>query len=154
MQRAIQDAGLKPRDIGYINAHATGTMVGDAAENAAVKALFLPQSSGLTDELHTHAEDVALSSTKGAIGHLLGAAGAVESVFTVLTLCDGMLPPTINLDRPGNGVEKQGNNQDFTLNYVPNASQSAPNVRATLTNSFGFGGTNASVCFKRMAKEV
>ncbi|OZC37437.1 beta-ketoacyl-[acyl-carrier-protein] synthase II [Marinobacter vinifirmus] len=128
MANALRDAGLKPEEVDYINAHGTSTLVGDVAEVAAVKAVF-----------GGHAQKLAMSSTKSMTGHLLGAAGAVEAIFSVLALRDGILPPTINLDNPDEGCD---------LDFVANQSRKS-DVRVALSNSFGFGGTNGTLIFRR-----
>eukprot|EP00898_Chlorokybus_atmophyticus_P004240 jgi/Chlat1/4817/Chrsp31S04865 len=125
---ACLQAGLNPRDVTYINAHATSTPLGDAAEATAISKVF---ESRLTSC------NVAVSSTKGAIGHLLGAAGAVESIFTVLAIAKGVVPPTINLHTLDVGVNG---------NFVPRVAL-RQETRAALNNSFGFGGTNACIAF-------
>lgn len=136
MKRALKNANMSPSRVDYVNAHATSTPLGDRAENEAIKSLLLAGPEG-----RAHAKEVNVSSTKGAIGHLLGAAGAVEAVFSILAVKHGVLPPTINLDRvdPGEG---------FEFNYVPNQAQERK-TDVVLSNSFGFGGTNASLCFTK-----
>lgn len=134
MKMALKNASLSPKSVDYINAHATSTPLGDVAENRAIKRLMLGT------EGKQRAEDVNVSSTKGAIGHLLGAAGAIEAIFSVLTIRDGILPPTLNLN--------QLDGPEFVCNYVPLKAQRGV-VDVALSNSFGFGGTNASLCFKR-----
>lgn len=128
MQAALKDAGLQPKDVDYINAHGTSTGLGDIGELTAVKTLFADTN-------------VCMSSTKSMTGHLLGAAGAVESIFCVLAIRDGIVPPTINLQDPEDEVG------DFNL--VPNKAQKRE-VKVALSNSFGFGGTNASLILKRI----
>ncbi|KAH3908061.1 hypothetical protein HBI56_149850 [Parastagonospora nodorum] len=137
MKHALRHAGLKPSDVDYVNAHATSTSLGDAAENRAIKELLLGENGkSKTSEIH-------VSSTKGAIGHLLGAAGSVEAIFTVLAMHNNTLPPTLNLHSPGSPSE------DFDCNYVALVSQQHK-TSVALSNSFGFGGTNASLCFRKM----
>ncbi|KAJ2662861.1 Mitochondrial beta-keto-acyl synthase [Coemansia sp. RSA 1199] len=131
MRRALQTANLRAADIDYVNAHATSTPLGDAIENRAIKAVF-----------GSAASDLAVSSTKSATGHLLGAAGAIEAVFSVLAVAHDVAPPTLNLD----DVDADAG---FDLNYVPHTPQERP-VRAAMTNSFGFGGTNASLVFAKL----
>jgi len=127
MTAAIKDAGINPEDIDYLNAHGTSTPVGDKGETAAIKRTFGPCAKSL-----------AVSSTKSCTGHLLGAAGAVEAIFSVLAIRDQILPPTINLDNPGEGCD---------LDYVPHTARDAK-IDTVISNSFGFGGTNASLVFK------
>ncbi len=129
MGAALRDARLNPEDIDYINAHGTSTPLGDEAEVIAVKRLF----GNAVDEL-------SMSSTKSSIGHLLGAAGSVEAIFSILAIVNDVVPPTLNLDNPSPGCD---------LDLVPHQSKQRP-VRAALTNSFGFGGTNASLVFAEL----
>jgi 3-oxoacyl-[acyl-carrier-protein] synthase II len=129
MRNALQDAGLAAEEVKYINAHGTSTQAGDVAESRAVESVFGAAAS-----------TVAVSSTKSMIGHLLGAAGAVEAVFALLALRDQTAPPTINLDNPGDGCN---------LDYVPHTAREMP-LRYALSNSFGFGGTNGSLIFGRV----
>ena len=129
MQQALNDAELQPADIGYVNAHGTSTAAGDLAETLAIKTVF-----------GDHASELAVSSTKSMIGHLLGAAGSVEAILTILALRDGVAPPTINLDNPSPGCD---------LNYVPHHAQERV-MRHALSNSFGFGGTNGSLIFSQL----
>ncbi|MDF7666608.1 beta-ketoacyl-ACP synthase II [Orbaceae bacterium ESL0727] len=130
MECALRDAGVNAEEVGYINAHGTSTPAGDKAETEAVKSIF-----------KENAHKVMVSSTKSMIGHLLGAAGAVESIFSVLALRDQAVPPTINLDNPDEGCD---------LDYVPHTARQVKNLNYTLCNSFGFGGTNGSILFKRV----
>ena len=127
MSSAIRDAGIPPSEVDYINAHATSTGLGDLAETIAIKRA-----------LGEHAKKVAVSSTKSMTGHLLGAAGVVEAIFSILAIRDGILPPTINLENPDEGCD---------LDYVPRTARKA-RVRVALSNSFGFGGTNGSLVFR------
>ena len=129
MVNAIRDAGVGPEQVDYINAHATSTELGDRAETVAIKRA-----------LGEHAARVAVSSTKSMTGHLLGAAGAVEAIFSILAIRDGILPPTINLENPDPACD---------LDYVPATAREAP-VRIALSNSFGFGGTNGSLVFRAL----
>ncbi len=128
MKNALKDAQIKPQDIDYINAHGTSTPAGDLAEIAAVKQVF-----------GEHAYNLLMSSTKSMTGHLLGAAGAVETIFSVLALRDQIAPPTINLDNPDEGCD---------LDLVPHQAREA-RINHVLCNSFGFGGTNATVVIKK-----
>ncbi|KAL2129728.1 hypothetical protein VTI74DRAFT_7391 [Chaetomium olivicolor] len=134
MKRALKNAGVKPAQVDYINAHATGTQVGDAAEAAAIRSLMMGQD-GVDDE-----SQVTVSSTKGAIGHLLGAAGAIEAVFTILAITENAVPPTLNLHQPDVVAR---------FNYVPLQAQEK-RVKVAVSNSFGFGGTNASLVFAEL----
>lgn len=128
MSNALVDAGLAPQDIDYINAHGTSTPAGDLAETRAIKALF-----------GEHAYKLAVSSTKSMTGHLLGAAGALEALITILTIKHGVIAPTINLDNPS---------EECDLDYVPHVARKKI-VRAAISNSFGFGGTNGSLVFQQ-----
>ena len=127
MQAALKRAGLNPEDIDYVNAHGTSTPLGDEIELGAVKRLF-----------GDHAYNISMSSTKSAIGHLLGAAGAVEAIFSILAMNNGVVPPTLNLENPSDGCD---------IDLVPMTPKERK-VRTVLSNSFGFGGTNASLVFK------
>lgn len=131
MEAALKRSGLTPGDIGYVNAHGTSTPLGDEIEFNAVKRMFGDAASTM-----------AMSSTKSAIGHLLGAAGAVEAVFSTLAMVKGELPPTLNLDNPSGGIEG--------INLVAHEAQQKSDIKAVLSNSFGFGGTNASVIISRV----
>ncbi|MGH8176599.1 MAG: beta-ketoacyl-ACP synthase II [Steroidobacter sp.] len=127
MANALNDARLTPQDLHYVNAHATSTELGDRAETIAMKRCF-----------GDHAMKLAVSSTKSMTGHLLGAAGAAEAIFSILAIRDQVAPPTINLENPGEGCD---------LDYVPNVARPMP-IRVALSNSFGFGGTNGSLIFR------
>ncbi|HGK7609367.1 TPA: beta-ketoacyl-ACP synthase II [Legionella pneumophila] len=129
MEAAIQDAGIDPRQVDYINAHGTSTYLNDLNETKAIKRVF-----------QNHAYDLAVSSTKSMTGHLLGAAGAVEAIISILAIRDQVAPPTINLDNPDEGCD---------LNYVAHVPQSRT-INYVLSNSLGFGGTNGSLLFKRI----
>jgi len=130
MQAAIQRAGISANDIDYINAHGTSTPMGDEIELAAVQRL-----------LGDAAGRLSMSSTKSCVGHLLGAAGAVEAIFSLLAIRDQIAPPTINLDNPS---------VDTPIDLVPHKARERE-VKVALSNSFGFGGTNASLVFRRLA---
>ena len=129
MNEAIADAGLTPDDIDYINAHGTSTAANDASETLAIKGVF-----------GERAYDLPISSTKSMIGHALGASGAIESVASLKAIETGIIPPTINYENQ---------DPDCDLDYVPNSSRKVQGVRAVLKNSFGFGGQNACLVFKR-----
>ena len=128
MRLALEDAGLAPETVGYVNAHGTSTEANDANETAAIKAVF-----------GEHAWRLAVSSTKSMTGHLLGAAGGLEAVYTALALRDQVLPPTINYEEPDPLCD---------LDYVPNTARPA-GFDVAITNSFGFGGTNVSLVLRR-----
>ena len=127
MRNALRDAQLAPESVNYINAHGTSTPAGDLAECKAVRAVF-----------GAHADRLAMSSTKSMVGHLLGAAGAIEAIFTVLSITNKVAPPTVNLDNPDEGCD---------LNLVPHQAQEMA-IDIAISNSFGFGGTNGSLIFK------
>ncbi len=129
MSKALADARLDPGEVQYVNAHATSTELGDRVETVAIRRAF-----------GAAADRLAVSSTKSMTGHLLGAAGVVEAIFTILALRDQVAPPTINLHEPGEGCD---------LDYVPNVARRMP-LRNALSNSFGFGGTNGSLIFRRI----
>ncbi len=131
MQMALKDADMKAPDIGYVNAHGTSTPMGDEIELRAVESLFGQSAS-----------DLAMSSTKSATGHLLGAAGAIEAIFTILALRDNILPPTLNLENPS--VESP-------IDLLPHKAKKKQ-IKAAMSNSFGFGGTNASIIFAKLPK--
>jgi len=130
MKNALHDADITPAQVGYINAHGTSTPLGDKAETHAVKSIF-------KDDAYR----VMISSTKSMTGHLLGAAGAIESIFSILALRDQAIPPTINLDNPG---------EECDLDFVPHEARQVHDMEYTLCNSFGFGGTNGSLVFRKI----
>ncbi|HUP92063.1 MAG TPA: beta-ketoacyl-ACP synthase II [Solimonas sp.] len=130
MENTLRDARLNPSDVDYINAHGTSTPAGDVAETRAIKSAF-----------GEHAYKVPVSSTKSMTGHLLGAAGGIEAIFSVLALRDQVIPPTINLENPGEGCD---------LDYVPGSAREAK-LNVAISNSFGFGGTNGTVAFRRFS---
>ena len=127
IERALLDAGIAPEEVDYINAHGTSTSLNDLSETKAIKAVF-----------KEHSKKLAVSSNKSMIGHLIGAAGAVEAVFCTLTIRDGIIPPTINYETP---------DPECDLDYVPNKAREAK-VRVAISNSFGFGGTNATLVLR------
>jgi 3-oxoacyl-[acyl-carrier-protein] synthase II len=129
MTNALNDARINPTQVGYINAHGTSTSTGDIAETQAVKSVFKDS-----------AKEVRVSSTKSMTGHLLGAAGSVEAIFSILAIRDQVAPPTINLDNPDEGCD---------LNYVAHQPQTFA-IEHSLCNSFGFGGTNGSLLFSKV----
>ncbi len=131
MRNALLNAGMNPDEVDYINAHGTSTLAGDLAETLAIKSVY-----------GAHAKNLAVSSTKSMIGHLLGAAGAVEAIFSVLAIRDRVAPPTINLENPQEGCD---------LNYVARVAQER-DINVTMSNSFGFGGTNGTLVFKRFTE--
>jgi 3-oxoacyl-[acyl-carrier-protein] synthase II len=128
MRMAIKDAGLKPEDVDHINAHGTSTPLNDLTETVAIKTVF-----------GDHAKKVPISATKSMTGHLLGAAGSTEAIFTILAIRDGIMPPTINYEEP---------DPQCDLDYVPNVSRKKP-LNVAMSNAFGFGGTNATLVFKK-----
>ncbi len=130
MLLALEDAGIEPDQVDYINAHGTSTPAGDLAETMAVKRAF-----------GDHAYKLTMSSTKSMTGHMLGAAGGAEALFTIMALKDQVIPPTINLDNPGEGCD---------LDYAPHAARDAK-LDVAISNSFGFGGTNGTLVFRRLA---
>lgn len=129
MRAALKDAGIAPERVGYLNAHGTSTPLGDVAETLAIKAAF-----------GDHAYRMMVSSTKSMTGHLLGAAGGLEAAITVMALHTGIVPPTINLDTPGEGCD---------LDYVPNVARQAA-IDVAMSNGFGFGGTNGTLIFAKL----
>ena len=130
MRMAIKDAGLKPEDVDYINAHGTSTQLNDLTETIAIKTVF-----------GDHAKKIPISATKSMTGHLLGAAGSTEAIFTLLALQDGIMPPTINYDEP---------DPQCDLDYVPNVAR-RQSLNVGMSNAFGFGGTNATLVFKKFS---
>lgn len=186
MFHALRDAAVPAAAVDYVNAHATSTRLGDAAENKAVLDVLLGRGEFGFERWSQHphtrahqqeqisrfkqeARDINMSSTKGATGHLLGAAGAVEAIFTILALKTGILPPTVNLDDLDTDARDEDGREIWTANYVPNIAQDwsevkesevrlglrgVTGVKVALSNSFGFGGTNASLCFGRWDGEV
>ncbi|MGB9629919.1 MAG: beta-ketoacyl-[acyl-carrier-protein] synthase family protein, partial [Thermodesulfobacteriota bacterium] len=128
MRMAIHDARLRPEEIDYINAHGTSTPLNDLTETIAIKAVF-----------GEHAKNIPISATKSMTGHLLGAAGSTEAIFTILSIYEGILPPTINYEEP---------DPECDLDYVPNVARKKP-IQTAISNAFGFGGTNATLVFKK-----
>jgi 3-oxoacyl-[acyl-carrier-protein] synthase II len=127
MRQCLKDAGISPEDVGYLNAHGTSTPVGDISESAAIREVF-----------GNHADELLVSSTKSMTGHLLGAAGAIEAIATVMAIHTDILPPSINLNEQ---------DPEININVVANKSQTRK-LKAAISNTFGFGGHNASICFK------
>jgi 3-oxoacyl-[acyl-carrier-protein] synthase II len=130
MRMAIKDAGLKPEEIDHINAHGTSTPLNDLTETLAIKAVF-----------GEYAKQIPISATKSMTGHLLGAAGSTEAIFTILAIRDGILPPTINYEVP---------DQECNLDYVPNVAR-LKSLNVAMSNAFGFGGTNAALIFQKFS---
>ncbi len=128
MRMALKDAGIKPENVDYINAHGTSTPLNDLTETIAIKTVF-----------GDHAKKIPVSATKSMTGHLLGAAGSTEAIFTLLAIRDGMMPPTINYEEP---------DPQCDLDYVPNVARRKP-IKIAMSNAFGFGGTNATLVFKK-----
>jgi 3-oxoacyl-[acyl-carrier-protein] synthase II len=128
MRQALKDSGMSPNDVDYINTHGTSTPVGDKNETAAIKTVF-----------GERARTMAINSTKSMIGHLLGAAGAVEAIATIKSICDSKVHPTINYETP---------DPECDLNYIPNTAREW-SVNVAISNTFGFGGHNASLLFKK-----
>ncbi len=128
MRMAIKDAGLRPEDVDYINAHGTSTPLNDLTETIAIKTVF-----------GDHAKKVPISATKSMTGHLLGAAGSTEAIFTILSIRDGVMPPTLNYEEP---------DPQCDLDYVPNVARRKP-LKVAMSNAFGFGGTNATLIFRK-----
>ncbi|MDY7030776.1 MAG: beta-ketoacyl-[acyl-carrier-protein] synthase II, partial [Thermodesulfobacteriota bacterium] len=128
MRMALNDAGISPNSVDYINAHGTSTPLNDMIETMAIKSVF-----------NDHSRKISVSSTKSMTGHLLGAAGGVEGIFTVLTIRHGIIPPTINYETP---------DPECDLDYTPNVTRKA-DVKVAISNSFGFGGTNATLVFRK-----
>jgi 3-oxoacyl-[acyl-carrier-protein] synthase II len=128
MELALKDAGILPQQVDYINAHGTSTPLNDVAETKAIKKVF-----------GEHAYKLMVSSTKSMTGHLLGGAGGLEAVLTVMAVYEGIAPPTINLENP---------DPECDLDYVPNQARKA-DIRIAMSNAFGFGGTNATLVFKK-----
>jgi 3-oxoacyl-[acyl-carrier-protein] synthase II len=128
MQMALDDAQVNPQEVDHINAHGTSTPFNDLCETQAIKTVF-----------NSHSKNLMISATKSMTGHLLGAAGAVEAIFSALTIENNVLPPTINYDNP---------DPECDLDYVPNTAREKK-VHYVLSNSFGFGGTNGTLLFKR-----